>query len=86
MTHYLRIITLDVLSTYDKYNLYGTVSTYDISAMAYVMSEAASTDNTATPTTQLSLMNGIIDNYKFASLMDLLSAKAKSYCLFEHIN
>ena len=56
----------------------STVSTYDISAIAYVMSEAASIHSTATPTTHLNLYSGILDSYKFASLMNLLSAKAKS--------
>ena len=61
-----------------RIQLFSTVSTYDISAIAYVMSEAAFIHNTATPTTHLVLYSGIQDSYKFASLMNLLSAKAKS--------
>ena len=61
---------------------FNTVSTYDISAIAYVMSEAASIHNTATATTHLKLSGGIQDSYKFASLMNLLSAKAKSNLVY----
>ena len=56
----------------------GTVCTYDISAIAYVMSEAASIHNAATPTTHLELVGGMVDSNKLASLMDHLSSKAKS--------
>ena len=58
---------------------HGAVSTYDISAIAYVMSEAASIHNRATPTTDVTLTGIIMNDNKFASLMHQLSAKAKNY-------
>ena len=59
--------------------IFNTVSTYDISAIAYVMSEAASIHNTATPTTQLGLVQGMVDSKKFAALMNQINDKAKSH-------
>ena len=55
------------------------IGTYDISAIAYVMSEAASIHNKATSTTCLELMGGMIDSYKLAALMNHINAKAKSH-------
>ena len=60
-----------------KLMILDSLSTYDISAIAYVMSETASIHNTVAPTTHL-MLRGMMDSYKFASLIDLLSAKAKS--------
>ena len=60
-------------------SIYGTVSTYDISAIAYVMSEATSIHNKATPTTHLELFYGMIDSNKIGALMNLINAKAKSH-------
>ena len=57
----------------------GIVSTYDISAIAYVMSKAASIHNTATPTTHLVLVGGMMDSNKLAALMNLIDDKAKSH-------
>ena len=66
--------------------VYTTVSTYDISAIAYVMSEAASIHNTATPTTHLTLTRGMIDSYKLVALIDQLNAKAKSQLVSLEMN
>ena len=57
----------------------GIVSTYDISAIAYVMSEAASIHNAATPTTHLALVGGIMDSNKLTALMNLIDDKVKSH-------
>ena len=56
-----------------------TVSTYDIAAIAYVMSEAASIHNTTNPTTKLTLMNGMIGSNKLAALLNLINDKVKSH-------
>ena len=47
----------------------GTVSTYDISAIAYIISEAASIHNTITQTTRLKLIQGMLDSKKLATLI-----------------
>ena len=65
-----------------KIMIYDIVSTYDISAIAYVMSEAASIHNKATPTTQLELVQGMIGSKKLATLMNLINDKAKSHLVY----
>ena len=67
------------LVDYSRIVVYTTVSTYDISAIAYVMSEAASIHNKATPTTHLRLARGMVDSKKLGSLMNLMDDKAKSH-------
>ena len=57
----------------------STVSTYDISAIAYVMSEAASIHIRTTPTTHLELVAGMVDSKKLGVLMNLVDAKVKSH-------
>ena len=66
--------------------IFGTVSTYDISAIAYVMSEAASIHNTASPTKHLALLYGMIDSNKIGALMNLINDKAKSHLVNLKIN
>ena len=57
----------------------NTVSTYDISAIAYVMSEAASIHNKATPTTHLEMVDRMVDSNKLAAVKNLTDDKAESH-------
>ena len=70
---------INELVSSSRIEIFHTVSTYDISAIAYFMSEAASIHNKATPTTHLRLVQGMVDSNKFAALMNLINDKVKNH-------